>query len=100
MVPESYRSFQGALKLFFNSAFKEYNGKLAILASVSSGQYCGVRGIQQLTPVLLAASIETFGDTATTSHVESLFNEEETPTDEKYPRFVNDALTALITKLK
>ncbi|QSH39027.1 NAD(P)H-dependent oxidoreductase [Candidatus Kaiserbacteria bacterium] len=100
VVPEYNRSFPGEFKLFFDSAFKEYKGKPAILVGVSSGQYGGVRVIQQLAPVLLAASIETLGDTIATSNVESLFNEEGIPTDERYIGFVNDALTALVTKLK
>ena len=100
VVPEYYRSFPGKFKFFFESAFQEYKGKLAILVGVSSGQYGGVRVIQQLAPVLLAASIETLRSAVATSHVTSLFNEEGIPTDEKYVGFINDALAALVTKFK
>ena len=99
VVPEYNRSFPGEFKLLFDSAFKEYKGKPAIIVGVSSGQYGGVRVIQQLAPVLLAASIETLGTTVATSHVKELFADE-VPTNETYIQFVEDALTALVTKLK
>lgn len=100
VVPEYNRSFPGEFKLLFDSAFKEYKGKPAILIGVSSGQYGGVRVIQQLAPVLLAAHIETLGTTVATSHVEDLFNEDGTVVKEgKYTEFLDEALHNLINRL-
>lgn len=98
VVPEYNRSFPGEFKLLFDSAFKEYEDKPAVLVGVSSGQYGGVRVIQQLIPLLLAAHIIVLGDTVATSHVSELFSTD-TPTDEKYVQFVDTALDALIKKV-
>lgn len=99
VLPEYNRSFSGEFKLFFDSAFREYKGKPAILVGVSSGQYGGVRVIQQAAAVLLAAHIEVVGTTVATAHVEDLFEQSGEVVDEKYTGFVETAITKLLEKV-
>ncbi|PCI26692.1 hypothetical protein COB52_05755 [Candidatus Kaiserbacteria bacterium] len=101
VVPEYNRSFPGEFKLLFDSAFKEYMGKPAIIVGVSAGNYGGVRVIQHLAPVLLAAGIEVLGKTVATSNVGDLVGEgSEIISDEKYTKFVEEALESLVVKFK
>jgi len=98
VVPEYNRGFPGEFKLLFDSAFKEYKGKPAVLVGVSDGQYGGVRVIQQLAPVLLAAHIETLGTVVATAWVDELF-QGGIPVNETYRKFVDGALENIITRV-
>ncbi len=99
VVPEYNRSFPGEFKLLFDSAFKEYNEKPAILIGVSSGQYGGVRAIQSVLPVLHTAGINVLGSVVATANVKETFKGEDTKPDEKYVQFVEDALNTLVTTI-
>lgn len=95
VVPEYNRNFPGEFKLLFDSAYKEYSEKPVVVVSVSSGQFGGVRAVEHLMPMFIAAGMLPLKAVAT-AHVEELFANE-VPDNEKYIQFVDEALKALAT---
>lgn len=51
--PEYNHGYPGELKIFLDSAYKEYDRKPVILVGVSNGSFGGARMIENLKPVLL-----------------------------------------------
>jgi len=99
VVPEYNRSFPGEFKLLFDSAFKEYMAKPVVIIGVSNGKYGGVRVIQHITPILLAAGMEVLPSSVATSNVSELIRADGSVTEDEYLQFLDTALTKLVNKL-
>lgn len=52
VIPEYNHSFPGEWKLLMDTLFPEYRGKVAFVATVSDGQFAGVRVMEHVLPVL------------------------------------------------
>lgn len=98
--PEYNHSFPGSLKRMLDSELKNYIHKPAAFAGASSGQWGGVRAIEQLV-----SSVREMGLVATFTdmqfpRVQDLFNEAGELQNESYREYVKGAWTELIWMAK
>lgn len=75
VMPEYNHSYPGQLKSLLDSEFKIYEGKLAVIASVSSGNFGGARAVEHLIPVLTNFKMNFNGLVLHFPDVEKNFNQ-------------------------
>lgn len=94
VFPEYNHGFPGKLKTLLDT--DEYNDLPVALASVSSGQFGGVRGMELLMPVLVHLGMLVTKHNMTFPHIESAFDENGNPTDPKTPGRIAKSIDHLI----
>jgi len=57
VFPEYNHGYPGELKLLWDMAYDEYNGKPVVMVGVSAGGLGGARGIENFIPVLVACGM-------------------------------------------
>lgn len=96
VTPEYNHSFPGSLKRMLDSELKNYIHKPVAYAGVSSGQWGGVRAIEQLVGAVREMGlVSTFTDVQFPK-VQELFNENGELQNEAYKEYVKGAWTELI----
>jgi NAD(P)H-dependent FMN reductase len=96
VVPEYNHSFPGEFKLLIDGAFKEYKDKPVGLVGVSDGKYGGVRMMEHLISLVLTLKMVPMPNTVATSNADKLFQDNGTPTDERYGEFARAMVKQLI----
>jgi NAD(P)H-dependent FMN reductase len=98
--PEYNHSFPGSLKRMLDSELKNYIHKPVAFAGVSSGQWGGVRAIEQLVVAVREMGlVATFTDMQF-PRVQDLFNEDGKLLNESYREYVKGAWIELIWMAK
>jgi NAD(P)H-dependent FMN reductase len=100
VTPEYNHSFPGSLKRMLDSELKNYVHKPVAFAGVSSGQWGGVRAIEQLvSTVRKMRLVSTFKDMHFPK-VQDLFDENGVLLNESYREYVKDVWVELIWMTK
>ncbi|NCN59128.1 NADPH-dependent FMN reductase [Candidatus Roizmanbacteria bacterium CG22_combo_CG10-13_8_21_14_all_38_20] len=104
VVPEYNHAYPGTLKRLLDSELKNYRHKPVSFAGVSAGPWGGVRGIENLIPVVRELGlVATFGDIQFPS-VQNIFNSdgkiEDPELKESYAKRANKAWNELIWMTK
>jgi len=104
VVPEYNHGYPGTLKRLLDSEMKNYRHKPVSFAGVSVGPWGGVRGIENLVPVVRELGLAaTFGDIQFPS-VQNIFNSdgkiEDSKLEESYVKRANKAWNELIWMAK
>ncbi len=95
VFPEYNHSFPGKLKSLLDTEFDAYKHKPVALASVSSGQFGGVRAVESLTPVLSSLGLVVSGLTLHFPNIKEVFDDSGNPVDTK----VNERVAKMLNKL-
>ncbi len=100
VTPEYNHSFPGSLKRMLDSELQNYVHKPVAFAGASSGQWGGVRAIEQLVGAVREMGlVSTFTDMHFPK-VQDLFNEQGELQNEAYREYVKGAWTELIWMAK
>ena len=83
VTPEYNHSFPGKLKTLLDTEFAVYKHKPVAIASVSSGQFGGVRAVEALTPVLTLFGMIVTGLNLHFPNITQVFDETGQPVDRK-----------------
>lgn len=94
--PEYNHGYSGLLKHVLDSCLKEYIHKPAGLIGVSAGPFGGVRGIQDLLPVMRELGLVTIFWDVTFSSVQRAFDGNGNLTDQAYLSRIGKFLKELI----
>ena len=98
--PEYNHSFPGSLKRMLDSELKNYIHKPVAFAGASSGQWGGVRAIEQLVGTVREMGlVATFADMQF-PRVQDLFNDQGELQDERYREYVKTSWIELIWMAK
>lgn len=100
VVPEYNHSFPGSLKRLLDSELKNYIHKPIALAGVSTGPWGGVRGIENLVPVVRELGLAATFTDVQFPFVSKLFDESGKLTDEKYKERIERSYAELIWMAK
>jgi NAD(P)H-dependent FMN reductase len=94
--PEYNHSFPGLLKHFLDGYLKEYIHKAAGIVGVSAGPFGGVRGIQDLLPVLRELGLVTIFWDVNFGNVNKVFDPSGKLLDESFFRRADTFLDELV----
>lgn len=83
VVPEYNHGYPGDLKMFLDSAYKEYEKKPVLVCGVSSGGFGGSRVVENLRPVLIEYGMVPLRSAGYFSNVGELFNDEDEMADDE-----------------
>lgn len=100
VTPEYNHSFPGSLKRMLDSELKNYIHKPVAFAGASSGQWGGVRAIEQLVGTVREMGLISSFTDMQFPKIQELFNEHGDLQDETYHEYVKDAWTELIWMAK
>jgi len=101
--PEYNHSFPGELKILLDSLYKEYTGKVAVIAGVSMGPIAGSRMVESLKIVLHTLNFEITQRVISVGNVQKILNEKGEATGdskESLEKQLDGALEEIIEKLK
>lgn len=96
VVPEYNHGYPGALKNLLDSDFKNYKFKPVGLAGVSSGNWGGVRVIENLLPVLRTLGMILLSKDVQFPRVQDLFDEKGDIKNKEYEVFVKEVFDEII----
>jgi NAD(P)H-dependent FMN reductase len=100
VTPEYNHSFPGSLKRMLDSELKNYVHKPVAFAGASSGQWGGVRAIEQLVGTVREMGlVSTFTDMRFPK-IQDLFDDQGVLQDERYREYVQGAWIELIWMTK
>lgn len=100
VTPEYNHSFPGSLKRMLDSELQNYIHKPVAFAGVSSGQWGGVRAIEQLVGAVREMGLVTTFTDMQFPKVQDLFNERGELQNEQYREYVKSAWIELIWMTK
>jgi NAD(P)H-dependent FMN reductase len=100
VCPEYNHSFPGLLKHFLDGYLKEYIHKAVGVVGVSAGPFGGVRGIQDLLPVLRELGLVTIFWDVTVVNVSTVFDESGALLDQALVRRTDKFLDELVWMAK
>jgi NAD(P)H-dependent FMN reductase len=100
VTPEYNHGYPGLLKHMLDSGLKEYIHKAVGVVGVSAGPFGGVRGIQDLLPVLRELGLVTIFWDVTFCNVGSVFDSDGNLLDNAYLRRIDQFLKELIWMAK
>lgn len=75
VVPEYNHSYPGELKILIDTLYNEYSGKIAGIASVSTGPYAGVRVVETLNSLLRTVNFRVLQKSINVPHAKELSDE-------------------------
>lgn len=99
VFPEYNHSIPGQLKTLLDSEFSVYKGKLAVLASVSAGDFGGTRATEHLIPILTNFGMNVCGLHMHFPNVEKNFNSNGDCLDNQTISRVEEIIKQIINKL-
>lgn len=100
VIPEYNHSFPGSLKRLLDSELKNYIHKPVAFAGVSAGPWGGIRGIENLVPVVREMGMAVTFTDVQFPNIGKVFNEAGELQDEKYKERITRSLTELIWMAK
>lgn len=100
VIPEYNHGYPGKLKSLFDTEWKNYNNKPALLAGVSAGNWGGTRVIEQFQQVLKAAKVFVINADIQFRNIAEVFDENGNLLDESYNKRIDSSLDYLIWTTK
>lgn len=87
VAPEYNHGYPGELKIFLDSAYKEYDKKPVLAVGVSSGIFGGARMVENLRQVLVEYGMVLTRDVIYVSEVEDIFDDDGKIAPDKKEKF-------------
>jgi NAD(P)H-dependent FMN reductase len=96
VFPEYNHGIPGKLKSLLDTEFDEYSLKPVALASVSDGQFGGVRAVEMITPVLTNFGMVVTGITLHVPYVDRVIDQDGKVIDDKITERVDKFIQKLL----
>lgn len=97
IVPEYNHGYPGELKLLLDSAYKEYEKKPVLVASVSAGGFGGVRVIDHMMSVFYELQMIPVNAPLIFGKAEELFKKQKDEIDEQYSERINKSMNTFLS---